>query len=356
METLKARRTVVRLKIEDKDVTRDLAPYLTGFTYDDNASGEADSISITLEDSLGLFIGDWFPRKNARIEAAIETDNALLKCGTFEIDELDASQGVFNIKAVSAPVTSPGRREKETRAWENVELRTLAKDAADKAGLSLRYAAAANPAYRRVDQTAESALEFFERVAAKAGLSIKITGGVLAVYDSGEGESALTLNRTDVTSWSFRAQSADVYKSCEVSYFDSRAKKTYHGEARAEGEGEPSGQILKVNERVENDAQARAVAEKRLKESNRREITGSLTLPGDTRIMNGVALTVKGFGTFDGEYHVGRASHTVGSGGYTVSADLESGPPEVRLGGKGEKKAAAKKEKKSKDDFTKYWQ
>ena len=119
------RRVELQVTLEGKDITRDLAPYLISFSYEDNRSGEADSITLTLEDRDGLWRGDWCPKRNSKIEAAIALldweqtgDTKSLKCGTFEIDELEATQGTFTIKAVSAPVTAGGRREKETRTWE----------------------------------------------------------------------------------------------------------------------------------------------------------------------------------------------------------------------------------------------
>ena len=108
------------------------------------------------------------------------------------------------------------------------------------------------------------------------------------------------------------------------------------------------------NERVESDADAQTLAEKKLRDSNKREVTGSLTCIGDPRMLDGVVLSVTGFGTFDGKYRIAKSTHTVDSGGYTSSVDLESGPPSVRLGGKGERKAAAKKSKK--EDWNRFYE
>lgn len=352
----KARRAWLEISLAGADITKDIAPFLISFSYEDNRSGEADSISVTLEDIDGRFLGDWFPKKNSIIEAAIKVegwekqgDIAALKCGTFELDEIEATQGTLTMKGVSAPVTSGGRREKITRTWEKAYLKTIAQDVAKKAGLKLKYTALENPYFGRIDQKQESSLTFLSQTVHKAGLAIKIVNGNVAIYNEVDAEkeaAAFTVERTGgyVTGWNFRTQSVDTYKACEVTYFDAKTKTTYKGTAAASGEDDPSGQVLRIsNERVESSAEAIRLAEKKLRDSNKREVTGRLDCVGNTQMLDGVVIAVAGFGTFDGKYRIAKSTHTVDSGGYTTSVDLESGPPSVRAGGKGEKKAKGKK-------------
>ncbi|NCU29961.1 hypothetical protein EOM60_05150 [Candidatus Saccharibacteria bacterium] len=353
-----ARRANVDVTLAGADISQDIAPFLISVTYDDNRSGEADSIAVELEDRDGRFRGDWFPKKNSTLNVVIRVsdwdkhgDNAALQCGIFELDEIETSQGRFNMKGISVPVTAGGRREKITKTWEKIKLKQLAGDIATKAALTLNYTAIEDPYYGRIDQKQESSLEFITRIVHKAGLSIKIINNKMAIYnevDAEKEDAALTIERTKtrVLDWNFKTQSVETYQSCEVSYFDPKTKKTIVGTATATGNA-PSGQVLKINERVENQAAAIALAEKKLRDANKREVTGSLTLMGDTRILDGVVIAVKDFGTFDGKYRIAKSTHTVSAdGGYTTSCDLESGPPTVRDGGKGEKRADKKANKK----------
>lgn len=361
----KARRAWLEITLAGADITKDIAPFLISFSYEDNRSGEADSIRVTLEDGDGRFRGDWFPQKNSLIEAAIRIegwkkpgDSAVLKCGTFELDEIEATQGTLTMKGVSAPVTAGGRREKITKTWEKAYLKTVAMDVAKKSGLELKYTALENPYFGRIDQKQESSLEFLSRIVHKAGLAIKIVSGRIAIYNEVDAEkeaAAFTVERTggDVTGWNFRTQSVDTYKSCEVTYFDAKTKTTHKGTAAASGEDDPSGQVLRIsNERVESNAEAIKLAEKKLRDSNKREVTGHLECVGNPLMLDGVVIAVSGFGTFDGKYRIAKSTHAVDSGGYTTSVDLESGPPSVRAGGKGEKKAKGKKKKK---DYSGYF-
>lgn len=350
---MQARRVELNLSIGGIDITNDIAPYILSFTYNDNQSGEADSITVELEDTQGKFIGDWFPKRNSVIDASIRVkdwkgsgNTQVLKCGLFEIDEIEASQGTVSIKGVSSPVTYAGRRESITKTWEKMHLKNIAQDVADKAGLLLNYTATENPEFGRIDQTQESNLQFLTRLTHRSGLAIKIVDGKISIYneiDAEKGPASLSISRTDgsVRGWSFKTQSVNTYKSCEVSYFDPDSKSLIKADA-TEPDDMPSGQTLKVNTRVENQAEAESLAKNKLRDANKREVTGSLDLVGDIRLLDGIVIQVEGFGTFDGKYRIATSAHSVTEGGYTTHIELESGPPSVRKGGKGEKKASKK--------------
>lgn len=348
-----SRRVELNISIGGADITNDIAPYILSFTYNDNRSGEADSITVDLEDSHGLFLGDWFPKRNSTITVSIRAtdwnqsgDTQVLKCGIFEIDEIEASQGKVSIKGISSPVTFGGRRETVTKTWEKVQLKNIAKDIAAKSGLELNYTAVENPEFNRIDQTQESNLQFLMRLVHKSGLAIKIVDGKISIYneiDAEKDSASLAISRTggSVLGWNFKTQSFNTYKSCKVDYLNPDDKALISAEA-TEPDDMPSGQVLKINTRVESQAEADTLAKSKLRDANKREITGGLDLFGDMRLLDGIVVQVKDFGTFDGKYRIASSTHNVTEGGYTTHVELESGPPSVRKGGKGEKKANKK--------------
>lgn len=352
----KARRASLNITIEGVDVSRDIAPFLLSFEYVDNPPGEADEVQIELEDPDGRFRGDWLPKRNARIVAEIAIadwhkpgDVRSLACGSFEIDEIQAGgpPSTVSIKGVSAPVTSKGRREQRTRAWEEITLREIASDVANQSKLTLSYETAKNPKWRRIDQREESPLAFLNRMAVRAGLSVKVVDDKLVLFDDEEQSGSVTIRmwEGEVVSWEFGTQSGDVYKSCEVAYRDPKKKSFVKAVAMADGEeDEPSGHTKKVNTRVETQAEAERIARDTLKHLNRREVTGSMTLLGNPSLVVGMKATVAGFGTFDGTYNIAKTTHAIGNGGYTTSIELDDGSPKIRKGGKGSRK---KKNEKS---------
>lgn len=55
MFKMNARRCLVIIKYNDKDISADLQQYLKNVSYTDNMSGEADDLQLTLEDKAGLW-------------------------------------------------------------------------------------------------------------------------------------------------------------------------------------------------------------------------------------------------------------------------------------------------------------
>ncbi|MBR0035328.1 MAG: hypothetical protein IJP54_06600, partial [Synergistaceae bacterium] len=82
-------------------------------------------------------------------------------------------------------------------------------------------------------------------------------------------------------------------------------------------------------------AEAQSVAKERCIESNRKEVTGSLSMYGDVKIAAGVSITCEGFGQFSGNHFVNKVTHRVDRSGYVMSVEL--GMP------KGEKSKAQKR-------------
>ena len=50
-----ARRCLVMVSYNGKDISADLQQYLKSVSYTDNMSGEADDLQLTLEDKAGLW-------------------------------------------------------------------------------------------------------------------------------------------------------------------------------------------------------------------------------------------------------------------------------------------------------------
>ena len=57
----RARRASVRIRYNNTDITEDIGDDLKTFSYTDAASGESDSISLTLKDRERKWMGGWMP-------------------------------------------------------------------------------------------------------------------------------------------------------------------------------------------------------------------------------------------------------------------------------------------------------
>lgn len=336
-------RTVIRY--DNKDISADLAPYLKSISYTDHLSGEADDISITMEDRSGIWQGDWMPERGAMLDVSLVQTawNASgtpesLPLGLFAIDEIESrgAPSEVDIKATSVPENNNLRGVDRSRSWEKAELKVIAGDIAKDAGMSLIYDAEDNPTLDRAEQTEQSDLSFLMELCKDQGLALKICRDQIVIFDEAKYEEAIpTLcivkpgtiylpedgiqYITAITGYRFRSRIRDVYKACHVECQKSDTKENI--DAMFNDPDKTEGKTLQVKEQVNSIAEAERLARKRLREKNRDEVTGSFDLPGNFNLLAAVTVRVLGFGVFDGDYIIETAQHSAGSG-YTTSIDI----------------------------------
>lgn len=318
-----------------KDVTESLMPDLISFSYEDKESGESDEISIDLKDNTGKWAGTWKPDGGEHIRAfilqgTIEKAEKTLPCGKFFVDELETSGGssgrTFTMKAVSIPLDKTCRRKIKSKAWEKTNLKEIAGEITKESGMTLFWDSDENPQYDRTDQKRESDLKFLSRLCEDAGLSIKVTDSKIVIFDQSryEGKKAIMTiipGQADLKDWSFSSSQSETYRTCEVKYYDPKADSvnTY---TYVDPNVSDDGQEYKFKARVVSLSEAKRVAQKKLRNLNARKITGSMSLVGNILLSSGSVIGCKGFGSFDGNFIIEKASHKLDSGGYTTSVEL----------------------------------
>lgn len=330
-----ARRAVLVLSYNGKDVTTDIAKSLTNFLFTD-ATGKLDDLDISLEDCERKWQGPWSPSEGDKIKAEIRTINwegpgeiKSLPLGSFVVDTFDSSgpPEVVSIKALSLPLSSGAKLERRSKSWENTTLKTVAQETAKRAGLKLIYEASDNPSYSRLEQALQSDFGFLQDTANREGIAIKVSGGSLILFDEFKYEqktpiATITRGTDNVEGYSFSWNTANTaYRSCTVTYSDSKTKKTIS--ATYTPPGAPKiGPVLKINERADSKAAALKLARKRLRERNKRVGVGTLFLMGDIRMAAALTINVKGWGRFDGKYIIDTAKHKIDSNGYTTELEI----------------------------------
>ena len=341
-----ARRIDAIISYNNKDISTDLGSHLTGLSYTDNMSGEADTLDLTLEDKAGMWQNAWFPEKGATLEATLQTLNwetltegyKELKLGQFEIDEI-GSRGypsTVQIRGVSIPNDNKLRGVERTRSWEKAELKTIANDVASGAGMELTYDTEDNPTLERAEQTEQSDLAFLLALTKDHGLALKITENKVVIFDEAKYEQVepkITIVKpntsffmassgtyvTEVLSYSLSNKTRDIYKACHVKYQHGKKKEII--EATFNDPDKKDGKTLEVKEEVQSIAEAEQLAKKKLREKNCEEWTGSITVVGNLNLVAAVTINLQGFGVYDGKYIITRASHSVGSA-YQTSIDV----------------------------------
>ena len=342
---------------ERKDVTQNIVTDLLSLSYTDKETDEADELSMTLKDPHGIWAGTWSPDGGEKVEAYIYAgdvtgkEDSRLYCGKFFVDSLSASGSppILNMRAVSIPQNKPIRRKIKSRAWEKIALKDIASAISKEAGMELMYDAQENPVYDRQDQKRESDLQFLSRLSKEMGISLKVTDEKIVMFDQASYEKkepvkVLTLKSSPILSWSFESSQSEKYKSVTVAYRDPKKKKKgtaagYNMDLEKVGEKKSSNpavmtytytdpnaneqwQEYSLKRRAKSVSDAERIAKAKLRELNARSVTGSISLVGDPSLVAGVVVAVSGFGSFDGNFIVQEAMHSVSGGGYTTSLSL----------------------------------
>ena len=179
----------------------------------------------------------------------------ILQCGQCEIDSitLDGPPDVVTIKAVSVPLTSAARRETKSQGWEDVTLKRIAMNIAERGYMGLIYDYPNDPYIDRVDQRQEPDLSFLQRICTEQGASMKVIGDSIVIFDETKYEAKppmFTFKKGDgyLISYSFTQDSSDTASSAEVAYKDPKTGKLVK-ETFAPETAPAVGQTLKVNTR-----------------------------------------------------------------------------------------------------------
>lgn len=317
---------IFELFYEKKNITKDVAPYVTSIEYTDVEHGESDELVISFEDSEKLWQSSWIPTKGdcLRVYLGYEAEK-LLNCGIFEIDELeyDTPPDVITVKGLATGIKKP-LRQKNSVGYENKTLKQIAKEIADKHSYTL-VGEVADVRVDRITQNQERDLTFLTKLAEQYGYIFKIAENKLVFYDVTKlkgAKSTQIFYKSDLSHINLREKTSQKYKSVQVSYYDPKQKKTV--KASATNKDVVKGDTLKITARCSDKKQAILKAKASLNTADTK-IEGSLEFVGNPYLIAGLNIELKGIGHFSGKYHIKQARHTYDrSSGYKTYCEVES--------------------------------
>lgn len=315
----------------NKNITKDISAHLVQLTYADKVAGESDELELQLEDADLLWQNDWYPEKGAKISATIEQDGYQLKCGEFTIDEIEntgdnSSGDVVAIKALAAPITKK-MRTKRSSAHENKTLREIANTIAAKHGFTVK-GTIENIVIGRATQYNETDLHFLHRIAGDFGYVFSVRSGMLiftSVYEL-EGKShILTLDKTDLTQWSLKDKTTDVFKKATVRYHNPVKNEVISADTDNEDAEFSKDDTIDLKTKAENSDQAIAKSKAALHKHNSHEKSGSFATPGNPMLVSGINFELTGMGNLSGIQHILTSTHTIDrSGGYVTNGEIKA--------------------------------
>lgn len=305
----RARRAFVRIRYNNTDITEDIGDDLKEFSYTDAASGESDSISLTLKDREKKWMGGWMPEKGSNISADIifkdwahEGDDWEMYCGEFEVDDVSLSgpPAVCKIKAVSIPRSEAFNEKERTKNWQNITVKEIAEEIAGRAGIELFYDAE-EISIRVLEQDKQTDCKFLYAVCKKYGLAMKVFANKIVIFDEAAYEAADTmipLYYDDFTKFSYNSTLAGTYTGAKLAYMDPAESEIHTVEV---GDGS---RIMEMNEEADNakDAERKAIAA--LNNANKKDATFSGTVMPKRGIIASSCINIEGFGKLDGIYYI----------------------------------------------------
>lgn len=326
----------VVIEYNGRDITADLSPYLSRFSFVDRLNGEADSLDIELAEthhSLSPWLAEWYPDKAMEVVAHFGYAHApLVLAGRFEVDEVavESPPMTVRIRALATGI-SKSVRTRQGRAYENTTLSAIADRVAKRLGATRKGKIEAVK-LDRVTQYQESDWQFVVRLLREYGYVAKLTDNnktlaVARLADLAEGV-VRELWPEDLSSWSYRDRITDVPAKSEVAHHNPKTGKLVI--YQAEG-----GQLVPANTVTAKDAdkkvaraktpeQAKAKA-KAMQERHEADKTSfECVLPGDPALIAGAAVDVRGLSRLDGRYVILEARHEIDvSGGYATSLSMK---------------------------------
>lgn len=327
MEAIAVSRPVWLIEYEGKDITAEIAPFVTNVTYTDRLEGESDEVEIVLDDREGRWKDRWYPEQGSRLTVRMGYDGRpLMPCGVFELDEIELAgpPDTVTLRGVAAGI-KPALRTKKSRAFEGVTLRQIAERVARENGLRLA-GVIDDIRLGRVTQNQEYDLAFLKRISDDYGQVFSVRGDTIIYHELAELQKTppvLVIDRGQMTRWRMSDKTSRVYCAARVRYFDPKTKKVI--ETSVDNKAVKGGDSLIITERCENKAQAIKRARAALKKANIRQVEGEVAVIGDPRLVAGNNVELTGLGRLSGVYQIRVSRHLMDrSGGYRTEIEVIS--------------------------------
>src|SRR5690554_5394618 len=320
------RRAGVDIVYQGVNITKDVEKDKIEFTYNDNATGRADDISLSIKDDTGKWISSWAPERGDAGQAILwtkdwdkEGDSKSLDCGIFQVDEPQYSgpPRTVTIKASSTPANTEFMHTPRSDVWDGASIKEIAQTIARNAGLKLVYDSKAEPITDFLEQSEESDASFLYNICQRNGLAMKLYDKRIVIFDETIYEAkkaVMTIREEDMLpGWNCGSSLTDSgYDGCRTVYVDMAAGELIDYLYRIPGR--KGSKIYHVNEECLSIAEAERLAKSAVREKNKNEFTFSCSIPGNLSLVSSQTVNIEGFGKFDGKYYIDQIGRKLGTG------------------------------------------
>ena len=161
------------LKYKGVDITSNVS--IQHCVHDMYAEEHGDTVVIKFSNSEKLW-DKWKPKAGDELE--VESGNA--KTGKMYVKSTEPMTGYYTIRASSLPAST---EVEESESWEKITKLQLAKDFANKHGMTLRTYGVTDRRFEFLRQSSQKDMEFFENLCVLEGDAFLIYDGDMILYN-----------------------------------------------------------------------------------------------------------------------------------------------------------------------------
>lgn len=330
------RRVTPDLSFNGKDVKKVLSDYMKSLEFADIASGESDTIKLTLQNISMKWLSSWYPKKGDKIKGSLQFVNWAkagitknLPLGTFILDEIGYRGGPLeaSFAGLAMPAASSFRTRSRTKTWKKITIRQIAKRICKRYKLKLVYSAK-QIKLGSYEQSKKDDSAFLYELCEKYGLGMKAFAGKIIIFDKGRYERKApiaTINRESFVDddWEFTDTLTGTYTGASFAYKTSKKKKkTLQGYIGFKKKGAKGNRTLKITEQMSSlkDGKRKAAAE--VNKANEAATTITGTIWPNPKIIATATVTVKGLGKANGKYYVDKTTYNITANGIEQKVEM----------------------------------
>ena len=297
---------------------------ITAFDYTDVASGQSDSVSITMHDIGHEWMNGLMPIRGADIGARILPSEweglSPFDCGTFILDDISFSGRPTKcvLGGVSVPAMDDFKSLPRTHTWEDATIEQIAAQIAQSAGVTLYYDAQ-TVQIAEIEQSQQTDSAFLYQLCEKYGLALKVYNHKLVIFDIvayEEKDSVTAFSENDMEKWSYKTTVEGTYTGVSLNYTDPDTEDTINVTMGEQG------RMYSLNTQASSRFDAELQAATKVNQANRSIETMDITIKARSGIVASNCINISGLGKIDGKYYVDKIKHSIGSRGYTMALTL----------------------------------
>lgn len=325
-------RSSLAIEYNGVEATEIIANDNDSFSWIDNATGKADTLTLGLSNLDQKWMNGYYPSKEDELKAWIKLEEwaadyrqGMLYCGQFHVDSLRFSgwPEKLQLSAMSVPINSDFNVKQKNRTWESTSVRAILGDIASTAGIELVYDAN-DFAVNSISQSGKTDLSFAYSLCSEYGLALKLYNNKIVAYDQTEYEkkdAAYSIDRGSLGgngAYTITSNMANVYDSAKIQYTDANGDTVSYEYTIP---GEPGNRQMFISTKAESLGDAEAKAKAALRSNLRESKSITLKLMGSAKYIATQCFNLTGFGKLSGKYFIDSVTHEKSGGKYTCVID-----------------------------------